>query len=102
MTVAEETKVEVWSKSFRVVSRSSNANRFGLHGHILVARDGEAWEVGRAVGPWLDEWPKGKDVILPYRVVDGHPSEDLVFPNCEIPRSLPKCPAGAVKELYEA
>ena len=34
------------SKAFKVVAVSSNMNAFGLTGMVLVARDGEAWQVG--------------------------------------------------------
>ena len=33
-------------KTFRLYECSMNRNSFGLRGAILVARDGEAWEVG--------------------------------------------------------
>ena len=33
-------------KDFRVVAVSSNRNSFGLKGVVLVARDGQAFEVG--------------------------------------------------------
>lgn len=36
-------------KQFKVASISSNPNSFGLFGHIMVAEDGEAWQVGAAV-----------------------------------------------------
>ena len=35
-------------KQFKVASISSNANSFGLYGHVLMAEDGESWQVGRS------------------------------------------------------
>ena len=84
-------------KSFRVVSASSNLNGFGLRGYVLVARDGEAWQVGRSddvnrcVAP---EFKKGADITVRVR------SDGPEFPACEIPERLPDCPAGALRELY--
>lgn len=34
------------TKSFKVFAVSTNLNNFGLRGHILIARDVEAWAVG--------------------------------------------------------
>ena len=32
-------------KPFKVALISSNPNSFGLYGHIMVAEDGESWQV---------------------------------------------------------
>jgi len=34
------------SKKFKVVTVSENTNSFGLYGMVLMAKDGEAWQVG--------------------------------------------------------
>ncbi len=82
-------------KVFRVISRSK-ANSFGLHGHVLVARDGEAWEVGRVVGSWLKPWAVGSSVS----VVFGHDGKPL-FSGCELPRPLPHRPPKIVRSIFE-
>lgn len=41
---------------FRVAAVSDKPNSFGLHGHVLVARNGEAYEVARSIGPWNESW----------------------------------------------
>jgi hypothetical protein len=33
-------------KTFRLLTSSKNCNSFSLRGYILVAKDGEAWEIG--------------------------------------------------------
>lgn len=86
-------------KSFRVVSASTNTNPFGLRGYVLVARDGEAWQVGRSdsandcVAPRFE---KGKDVT--FRMGSDGPE----FPSCEIPEKLPDCPPAALVEIFNA
>lgn len=75
------------NKLFRVAAVSSNTNSFGLRGYVLLARDGEAWEVAHSDYP---RWSKGADLAFPVGS----------FPGCEIPRRLPKAPAKIVKEIF--
>lgn len=85
-------------KTFRVAAVSSNSNSFGLHGHILIAEDGEAWEVARSRGPGnLPCWPweKGDDVIVHMK-----PAPHWAGLGCEIPRRLPDAPTKVVAELF--
>ncbi len=89
--------METNKKEFKVVSRSHNANGFGLHGHILLARDGEAWEVARSVGSWNEDWDKGKVVNV---ILDNCNVPTWAFMNCEIPRRLPNAPQGVVDEVF--
>jgi hypothetical protein len=37
------------TKEFKVVTSSTNTNGFGLRGHVLMARDGQAFEIGQHV-----------------------------------------------------
>jgi len=90
-------------KRFKVASRSSNHNSFGLYGHILVAKDGETWQVGRSRGPWNEEWTPGTEVFIPFYVrTDGMLSSDLAWSQCsvEIPRKLAKAPEHIVNEIW--
>lgn len=83
------------SKAFCVASRSSNVNAFGLHGLILVARNGEAWEVARYL--YSDEFAFfEKGSVRTFPLVNGAP----VFVGCEIPRRLPDAPANVVAEVW--
>lgn len=85
------------TKSFRVAAISSTTNSFGLTGHVLIARDGAAFEVGRSRGPWNPGWDKGTDVNIP---VDEKGQPEWAKVSCEIPRALPVAPANIVKEIF--
>jgi hypothetical protein len=91
----QPTTERVIAKMFRVAAISRNANSFGLSGHVLIAKDGEAWEVARSTGSHLPQWNVGDDIRL---TVDG--KGNPYFPACEIPRQLPTCPANVLKEVY--
>jgi hypothetical protein len=85
-------------QTFRVLTVSRNTNAFGLSGHVLVARTGEAWEVARSRGAHLTPWDEGTDVEV---MLDG-----LLCPmwhgmGCEIPRQLPRAPIALVKALWK-
>ena len=83
-------------KEFKVAAVSSNRNSFGLRGHVLVARDGEAWQV--AVNN-LNEREKGQ--IVRFAVVGGHvkvePTAVFFF---EIPERLKDAPPAVVREVW--
>ena len=82
-------------KQFVVASRSSNVNAFGHHGLILMARDGEAWEVSRYL--YAEDFAKtAKGCVLTFPIVNGRPQ----FTGCEIPRRLPDAPANVVAEVW--
>lgn len=93
----------VLTKSFKVASISSNANSFGLFGHIMVAEDGETWQVGRnRSGNYPPQWSKGEivDVPLmsdPVRKIPRPAWEEL---NCEIPQRMPDAPAAVLAEVW--
>jgi glycine cleavage system H lipoate-binding protein len=91
------TKIQ---KPFKVASVSSNANSFGLHGHVLVAKDGTAFEVG-ITGQF--KLAKG-DIIevechTPGNFMNWQKNSAGV--TIEIPRALGKAPAAAVKEVWK-
>jgi hypothetical protein len=87
-------------KAFIVASISSNTNSFGLSGIVLVARDGQAFEVGRS--QHVDPWTRGQEVNIPckYDARTGTFS-GFSFPGCEIPRALPTCPPHVVAEVVK-
>lgn len=82
------------TKNFRVAAKSRNHNSFGLYGYVLIAPDGEAWEVGRSLSA-SPEWTVGNDVSA-FCDEDGQPT----FPYCEIPHQLPQAPQKVLTEVY--
>lgn len=94
-TVRQRTTQPV--KSFRVVSVSKNANSFGLHGHILMSRDGEAWQVGRHIGSWLEPWDTGTTLRIK---VDDDGIPLWALHSCEIPQRLPNAPSNVIREVW--
>ena len=82
-------------KAFKVVAVSANTNSFGLYGTVLIAQDGEAYEIA------LNDINKKKvqDVIyLPVR--DG--KTDLMGGQLffEIPRKLPPAPQNVIERVW--
>lgn len=61
-----------YTKEFKVAAVSLNTNSFGLHGVIVIARDGEAWDLPVPAGFHLQEWPVGRAVKL--SVQNGFPT----------------------------
>jgi hypothetical protein len=82
------------TKAFNVASVSDNLNSFGLRGMILIAHDGEAWEVGAS---YLHVKKKGDVVQVP---VVGEAGRNFASLGFEIPRKLPDAPAGVVEEVW--
>jgi len=81
------------NKLFKVAALSSNLNSFGLRGMVVVADDGEAWEVG---GNSLNVRPRGAVVSVP--MVRRKPNFSKL--GYEIPRKLPKAPPEVVAKLW--
>jgi hypothetical protein len=82
------------TKSFKVASVSDNTNSFGLTGMILIAADGEAFEVGAS---YMHVKKKGDVVQVPVIGKTGRNFASLGF---EIPHKLPDAPAGVVEEVW--
>ena len=77
-------------KEYKVVTVSSNTNSFGLYGMILIARDGECWEVAANS---INVKPKG--TVL---TVQGDHWEAFGF---EIPtRRTPNAPQDAIAQIW--
>lgn len=88
-------------KLIKVVSISSNANSFGLKGHVLVAKDGEAWEVGRSA--YTTEPYKVGDIITveyPDTMKPEARSPLWYRGGFEIPRKLDTCPPKLLKQFW--
>lgn len=90
------TKRTQQTKAFKVASVSSNRNSFGLQGVILVAEDGEAFEVGAS---YLHGVKKSDVVLVPTSDEHGHNFAQLGF---EIPRQLPQAPPEVVAEVWRS
>lgn len=82
------------TKPFTVASVSENCNSFGLTGMILMARDGEAWEVGAS-----SLYVKAKGDIVQVPIV-GKAGRNFASLGFEIPTRLPDAPAGVVEEVW--
>jgi hypothetical protein len=83
-------------REFKVAALSGNRNGFGLQGVILVARSGEAWEVGAGC---MKRHAQG-DVLRLDLQPDGSP--DFARAGYEIPTRLkPDAPVGVVRELWK-
>ena len=76
-------------KQFKVATVSKNTNSFGLHGMILMALDGEAWEVAANS---INKKPAG--TILN---INPNSFASLGF---EIPHQLPNAPDSVVNEVW--
>jgi hypothetical protein len=89
MSVAIRTR----GKAFKVASVSSNTNSFGLTGMILIARDGEAWQVGANS---ISVRAKGTIIKVP-KLGTARTFAALSF---ELPERLPDAPPGVVAEIW--
>jgi hypothetical protein len=84
------------AKEYKVAAVSSNTNSFGLHNIVLLARDGEAWDVG-ASHFTIERHGIAKGTILrcplrPVRNTLASPryDHDWAFFGFEIPNPRPK------------
>ena len=82
-------------KHFKVVAISGNHNSFGLHGVVLVAKDGQAYEIGSNDL----HMPRQGDVLdVPVRPGGGLDWAELGY---EIPRALdPPAPPEVVRQVW--
>ena len=90
--------------TFRVVSVSSNHNSFGLYGHILLNKSGEAFQGAR-----FRRLKKGEDISVPATVrlcTETEPyfeiSREYSFGECcfELVESLGLAPREVVHEVF--
>jgi hypothetical protein len=83
------------TKKFRVVSVSKNCYSFGLRGVVLLARDGEAWEIGVNY-LHTEHFQEGRTV---FGRVTG-PGELDFGSGVEIPRRLAPATPAVLKEVF--
>lgn len=81
------------TRLFKVAAISNNTNAFGLRGVVLIAEDGEAWEVA---SDELD-LPKQSEV-LSVPTFDGFLQWGTF--GFEIPRQIDHAPAKVVREVW--
>lgn len=79
------------TKQFRVAAISSNTNSFGLHNVVLIARDGEAWQV-KASG--FNVPKQGQQFEFEQTV------GELIAQGWELPEQISKAPAGVIAEVW--
>ena len=82
-------------KRFKVAAVSSNANSFGLKGVVVIAKNGEAFEVGANT---LSMPKEGQVLGVP---VEGG-SLNWARLGFEIPRELERAPRKVVKQVWAA
>ncbi len=100
----------------KIAAISSQSNSFGLSGHVLVARDGRAWEAARCRYTPGQDAPKGAELTL-HEAAEGETLRECAWFNStqphdvcrvtnwaalgfEIPRALPKCPANVLAQIW--
>ena len=87
-------------KEFKVVSVSSNTNSFGLYGVIMIARDGEAYEI--AVGSLYK--PNRGDIIIKDSILNPEYKQisySFRGISYELPRNLPEAPKEVIREVWK-
>lgn len=99
--IVEKPATKPATKTFVVAAISTKPNSFGLHGIVLVAKDGEAWEVGHCQSsPPESAWKKGQLLDFPLDYSSGGEPQ-FAGRGCEIPRRLIQCPANVVKVAFD-
>lgn len=78
-------------KAFKVAAISTNTNSFGLHNVVLVAKDGEAWQV-KASGFNV---PK-QGQIFQFEQTVG----ELIAQGWELPEKISNAPASVLAEVW--
>jgi hypothetical protein len=86
------------SKRFRLVTISSNTNSFGLHNHIFVAPDGEAWQAAAYRGPGGKTITVGDILTVPCE--NGEPNFAKIGYEIAEPAPQGRAPIGVVRELW--
>ena len=100
-------------KVFKLLCISRNRNSFGLRGCILVAKDGECWEVASndlncpQVGreypvpqPTAAYWAHA-EATRTYKDQDGLTARTWSGLGWELPRRLPQAPAKVIEQAFK-
>lgn len=88
----------MYLKKFVVASVSSNTNSFGLYGVVIVAKDGQTFEVAcnRLNVPEKDE------IVKVWLNEKTHNLLQIIGHNCEIPTRLKDAPKSITSSLFKA
>lgn len=81
------------TKEFKVATVSNNANAFGLRGMIVVARDGEAWELAAS---YLNVLPM--NTIF---TVNLDKRNNPIWNDYECPTLMKRPPASVIAEIWD-
>jgi hypothetical protein len=82
------------TKQFKVVARASKCNSFGLRGIVLLARDGEGWEVGANE---INDKKMGEVLDVPLSEIGEPMWEKFGF---EIPRRYTDAPPAVIIAVF--
>jgi len=96
LEAGKDYNIQPLHKAFKVAAVSSNTNSFGLYGTVLVAQDGEAYEI--ALND-INKKKVGDTVLLPVKngKTDIMGDCQLFF---EIPRKLPTAPQKIIDQVW--
>lgn len=86
---------KVGTKEYKVAAISDNTNSFGLHGFVVMAEDGEAYQLG---GNYLQKGRYPQGTIIVAKTVNDQPNWSAL--GFEIPEELPKAPAKLAASLW--
>lgn len=84
------------TKEFKVVSVSSNTNSFGLHGVIMVARDGESYQ--GAKGQNMSPIKRGDIITVP---LNSNEEPEFYKVGFEIPSKLANAPKDVIDQIWK-
>jgi hypothetical protein len=86
----------MYIKLFKVVTISKNTNSFGLYGVIIMAKDGQAYQI--AVSHLYK--PEKGDVLSAYVSENTGKLLRIISINHELQEELPTAPMDVVKEVW--
>jgi hypothetical protein len=84
-------------KTFVCAAKSTNYNAFGLRGCVLIANDGDAWQVAANS---LNEPEVGERLSVPLNELNGNPMFHGF--GYEIPERLPNAPENIVTGVFSS
>ncbi len=84
-----------FSKEFKVAAVAQNPNEFGLRGHVVVAKDGEAWAFGARP---VREKRRGSVIAVP--LLAGQPAFWKLGLECVEPCT--SAPSGIVDLVWQS
>ena len=83
-------------EKFKIVSVSSNTNSFGLHGVVILAKSGTAFEIGMGS---INNPTKGAELFC--KISEQGNLLEIQGKSYEIPRKLPNAPKEVIAEVFK-